>query len=64
MNDNDTQREIGSLTEFKDWAKGEFREVNRKLDSVIAFKWRVIGSSGLFSFLVVIAVEYFSNRRG
>lgn len=61
---NDTERVIGKLEEFRDWAKDELAEIKADIKSLQSFKWRVAGGAGVLAVLLTILVEVFHALRG
>lgn len=64
MNDPKIHEDIGSLKEFKDWAKAEFDRLHDKIDSAMAFKWKLIGASSVVSVVVSLVAEYCYIKHG
>ena len=61
---NDTERVIGKLEEFRDWAKAELTEIKSDVKALNQFKWRVAGGAGVLAVLLTILVEVFHALRG
>lgn len=61
---NDTERVIGKLEEFRDWAKDELAEIKADVKALQRFKWRVAGGAGVLAVLLTILVEVFHALRG
>lgn len=54
---NEEQILLGELKEFKRQTLGEIRELRSDVKTLMSFKWKVIGVSGMLSFLATLAVE-------
>lgn len=49
---NDTERVIGKLEEFREWAKDEFRELKIEVKSLNQLKWKITGGAAVIAVFV------------
>lgn len=61
---NDTERVIGKLEEFKEWAKAELTEIKSDVKALNQFKWRVAGGAAMLSIVLTALVEIFHALKG
>jgi len=54
---SDTERIIGALTEFKEDAKCRFDKIEKDIEDLKGFKWRVIGGAMLVSFVFTALIQ-------
>lgn len=60
--ERDLHQEIGSLREFKEWAKSEFDRLHDKIDRALEFKFKTAGAIATIAFLVSLAVNIWLKR--
>lgn len=60
---NDTDRVIGKLEEFRDWAKVELSEIKQEVKALQRFKWRVASGAAVLATVLTIVVEVFHALR-
>jgi hypothetical protein len=54
---NDAERILGRLQEFKDHTSHRLDKIEKKLDVLHEFKWRIAGGVTMLSVLVSIALK-------
>lgn len=63
------ERELGELKEQGKWVAKEMyslsqhvKRIESKVDSVIRFKWQIIGGASVCSFLAALVVEFLVKK--
>ena len=60
----DTDRIIGKLEEFREWSKKRFDHIERQLEDLNRFKWKIAGGAAVLSGLFVALFEALKSLKG
>lgn len=52
---------LGELKEFKRQTVFELQEIRKDVKTLMAFKWKVIGTAGAVSLLATLVLDYFRH---